>query len=320
MKFRTEIKIEKGNPQINYDSKIALFGSCFSDHISNYLKRFQFRTFTNSHGILFHPLAIENAISQNLDRKIYEIDDLNQLDEIWFSYQHHSKFSSVDPKKTLENINQSIDEGHLFLSKSTHLIITLGTAWVYKRSNGRVVANCHKVAQSEFDKILLSEEEVSNSLIRTIEKLKLQTPGIEVILTLSPVRHLKDGFIENSRSKALLLSAIHKVCDMKLANYFPSFEIMMDDLRDYRFYDKDLIHPSETAVNYIWEQFSSAWIDPAIEKDMKEIDRVFTSMEHKPFHEESAVHQKFLAELALKQMAIAKKYPHLTFHKKRGSI
>ncbi|MGB5385054.1 MAG: GSCFA domain-containing protein [Lutimonas sp.] len=320
MKFRTEIKIEKGNPKINYDSKIALFGSCFSDHISHYLKRFQFNTFTNSHGIVFHPLAIENAISQNLERKIYEKDDLNQLNEIWFSYQHHSKFSSVDPTNTLANINQSIAEGHRFLSQATHLIITLGTAWVYKRNNGVVVANCHKVPQREFEKILLSAEEVSSSLIRTIEKLKFQTPDIEIILTLSPVRHLKDGFIENARSKALLLCAIHRVCEMKMAKYFPSFEIMMDDLRDYRFYDKDLIHPSETAIDYVWEQFSATWIDDAIENDMKEIDHVFTSMEHKPFHEESVAHQKFLAELAIKQKALTKKYPHLTFHKKRGSI
>ena len=320
MKFRTEIKIEKGSPQINYDSRIALFGSCFSDHISNYLRQFQFQIFTNSHGIVFHPLAIENAISQNLDRKIYTIDDLNQIGEIWFSYQHHSKFSSIDPKKTLENINQSIERGHRFLTEATHLIITLGTAWVYKRSDGIIVANCHKVPQREFDKILLSQKEISDSLIRTIEKLKLQTPTIEIILTLSPVRHLKDGFIENSRSKAILLSAIHSVCDLKIAKYFPSFEIMMDDLRDYRFYDKDLIHPSETAVDYIWQQFAATWIDTSIEKDMKEIINVFTAMEHRPFHEESEAHQKFLTELNLRQNILTKKYPHLVFHKKRGSI
>ncbi|MFD1314090.1 GSCFA domain-containing protein [Namhaeicola litoreus] len=319
MKFRTEIKIGKAYPQINYESKIALFGSCFSEHISSCLKRYQFQTFTNSHGIVFHPLAIENSIKRSLEGKKYCAEDLNKLNDIWFSYEHHSKFSSTDPKSTLQKINDHIKLGNVFLSEASHVIFTLGTAWVYKRSNGNLVANCHKVPQKEFSKTLLSHEEITNSLVRTIERLKLQRPGLTIILTLSPVRHLKDGFVENAQSKGLLLNAIHSVCDMKKVHYFPSYEIMMDDLRDYRFYEKDLIHPSETAVEYIWEKFKDTWVDESIHLDMKEIDRVFTSLNHKPFHEKSDAHQTFLEELTVKIKSLEEKYPHLSFHKKRGS-
>lgn len=316
MLFRTEIKINQGFPKIDYDSKVALFGSCFTENIQHFLSKFQFKQFGNSHGILFHPLAIEKAVEDCILGTTYFEKDLFEFEELWLSFHHHSKFNSQNPKETLEKINLSILEGHQFLKDASHLIITLGTAWVYTFEQNNIVANCHKIPQHKFIKTLLDPSAIEKSLSNIIDKVRNFNPNISIIFTLSPVRHLKDGFIENQRSKSILNCAIHSVCKRKNSNYFPSYEILIDDLRDYRFYKEDMLHPNDTAVKYVWEWFKKTWIDEKIYAEMDEIDGIQKALYHKPFRPNSEQHKKFVVDLERKIELKKEKYPHLKFIKK----
>jgi hypothetical protein len=262
MKLRTEIELTKQESVINYDSHVVLFGSCFAENIAQKLDFYKFPHLVNPFGILFHPIAIENALDDIDQKKIYTENDLYFHNDLWQSFKHHSKFSSESKSEILRHINTSIENTNQFLKNTSHIIITLGTAWVYEfTEQQQLVANCHKIAQKKFQKRLLSLDEIEQSLQNTLQIIQRFNPTTQVIFTVSPVRHLNNGIVENSQSKALLLTAIHQVIHQKSTHYFPSFEIMMDDLRDYRFYKNDLIHPNDLAVDYIWEQFKNSWID-----------------------------------------------------------
>ncbi len=317
MKLRTELHISKSNYQINYDSKIVLFGSCFTENIENYFNHFKFQNVSNSHGILFQPKAIEKAIFECINKKKYDKDQLEYFNELWMSMNHHSSFSSTNQKKTLSLINNKINQTHTVLKSATHILITLGTSWVYTYSKSNYpVANCHKIPQKEFHKDLLSIDEIANSLDQIVTMIHQFNYKAKIIFTLSPVRHLKDGIIQNSQSKAHLLAGIHRVIDKEKTFYFPSYEIMMDDLRDYRFYKSDMIHPNKTAVGYIWEVFKQTWIDKKIYNMMLEVDEIQKSIQHKPFHIESNLHKLFLNKLDTKIKSLVKKIPHIEFDKK----
>lgn len=298
MKLRTEIQLTKESKVINYNSKLVLFGSCFAENISSKLDYFKFNYLLNPYGILFHPLAIEKALFEIYHKKTYNSNDLYFHNELWQSFNHHSKFSSETMDAVLNTINTSILNTHDALKNATHIVISLGTAWVYEFiETNQLVANCHKIPQKKFEKRLLSSEEILQSL-RTISLLAQQfNPEVQLIFTVSPVRHLSNGVVENSLSKALLLTAIQQVINQKNAFYFPSFEIMLDDLRDYRFYKDDLIHPNELAVNYIWEQFKNSWIDEAAYSIMDNVDGIQKALLHKPFNPNTEKHQFFLKKL-----------------------
>jgi len=231
---------------------------------------------------------------------------------------HHSKFNQRDAENVLRHINKNIDRGHTALKKATHIIITLGTSWAYRwNKDGSFVANCHKIPQARFSKELLSSEQIVKSLQQMISKVREINKEVQFIFTVSPVRHLKDGFEENSLSKALLLTAIHKIKNDEQLHYFPSYEIMMDDLRDYRFYNRDLVHPSEEAVDYIWELFKNSWISEKARATMIEIEEIQRSLLHRAFDPESEAHQKFLARLKQKMEKLSLKQPEIKFNKKR---
>lgn len=319
MRFRTEMQFDKQRNTIDHQSKIALFGSCFTEHIDKKLRHFGFDTFSNSHGILFHPQVIENALSDCLSEKSYTIDDLILFDELWLSLNHHGIFSQPDPEAALSEINQRILKGRKFLREASHLILTLGTAWIYRHlEQNQYVANCHKIPQKEFRKELLGPEEIAGSLKRIVDSIKSENKDVEIILTLSPVRHLKDGFVENTRSKGILHQAIHTIVDSGAASYFPSYEIMMDDLRDYRFYENDLIHPNTLAVEYIWEKFSQNWLSDETIDVMKEVGRIHKSMEHTPFYPDSDKHKEFERNLEKRIRELRMKYPEIRINKKGG--
>tara|TARA_B100000809_G_scaffold193813_1_gene192853 strand:- start:4088 stop:5035 length:948 start_codon:yes stop_codon:yes gene_type:complete len=300
LSFRTPIKTNTEKNTIDYSSKIILFGSCFSENIGNKFRYFKFDALTNPYGILFNPIAIENAIRECVAQKEYSKEDLFFYNEQWHSYKHHSDFSNPDYTLVLKNINNRIQETHQQLKSATHLILTLGTAWVYEHlKNKQVVANCHKVPQNEFQKKILTMEEVTGSLQRIKKQIQAINPTTTIVLTVSPVRHLKDGMIENSLSKAHLLSGIHQVTD-KETSYFPSHEILLDDLRDYRFYEKDMVHPNEVAIDYIWNVFKNTWISKKTEILQKKIDSIQKALLHKPFNPASEAHKLFKEKLVKK--------------------
>ncbi|TYB72533.1 GSCFA domain-containing protein [Bizionia saleffrena] len=306
MKLQTQIPIQKADNPIDYESNVVLFGSCFAENISEKFSYFKFQNTSNPFGILFHPKAIENLIVNALQQKVYTKDDVFYYNERWQCYDAHSKLSCTSEEGVLATLNAKLELTNYQLKKASHIIITLGTAWVYAlKESSVIVANCHKVPQKEFEKCLLTIAEITKSLETIISKVKAINPKVQFVFTVSPVRHIKDGFIENTLSKSHLIAAIHHLLKTesnsdKRVSYFPSFEIMIDELRDYRFYNEDLLHPNMMAVHYIWEQFQSAWIVPKATPIMKEIDAVQKGLIHKPFNPSSQAHLKFLEDLQRK--------------------
>ncbi|MFT7899344.1 GSCFA domain-containing protein [Tenacibaculum ascidiaceicola] len=316
MNLQTQIPLTKQkHNQINYQSKLLLLGSCFSENIGNKLNYYKFQSKQNPFGILFHPKAIENLITKALNKEEYTDRDVFFHNEHWHSFEAHSSLSTIDKDELLNNLNLFLQHTFEQLQNTTHLIITLGTAWVYREiTSDTLVANCHKVPQKNFLKELLNVDEISESLEAINSLVKLVNKNISVIYTLSPVRHLKDGFTENQRSKAHLLSAIHKVVEPRNAiYYFPSYEIVMDELRDYRFYNEDMIHPNKTAVNYIWEKFKQVWITEDSYQTMQQVETIQRGLNHKPFNPESEAHQLFLKKLQQKKETLLQAFPFMYF-------
>jgi len=314
MKFRTELKIPQGINSIDYVSKIVLFGSCFTENIRNHFNYFKFETNINSHGILFNPKSIEYAIHDCVSNRKYNQHDLGYFDKLWLSFNHHSKFSSIYLAKILELINKNITQTHESLINASHIVITLGTSWVYRyKKTENLVANCHKVPQKEFHKELLQIDQIKESLDQIIALIKKTNAKANIIFTVSPVRHVKDGFVENTLSKAYLQAAIHQIIDNKHTFYFPAFEIMMDDLRDYRFYEADMIHPNSTAVNYIWDIFKKSCLSDKAEDIMTSIEGIQKDLQHRPFNTNSESYQKFKENLNKKIAALTAIYPNIKF-------
>ncbi|WP_440120713.1 GSCFA domain-containing protein [Tenacibaculum sp. Ill] len=316
MNFQTQIPLTKQkHNQISYQSKLLLLGSCFSENIGNKLDYYKFQSKQNPFGILFHPKAIENLITKALNKEKYTDKDVFFHNERWHSFEAHSSLSTMNKNELLNSLNLYIQQTFEQLQNTTHLIITLGTAWIYREIiSDTLVANCHKVPQKKFLKELLSVDETSESLQAINSLVKSVNKNISVIYTVSPVRHLKDGFMENQRSKAHLLSAIHEVVEPRSAiYYFPSYEIMMDELRDYRFYNEDMIHPNQTAINYIWEKFKEVWIMEDSYQTMQQVDTIQRGLNHKPFNPNSEAHQLFLKKLQQKKETLLQAFPFIKF-------
>jgi lysophospholipase L1-like esterase len=316
MQLQTNISFVKEpyNP-INYDANVCLLGSCFSDHIGGKLTYYKFNTFQNPFGILFQPKAIENLILKAINKEKFTENDIFYHNEQWHCFQAHSSLSHPDKDTILAHLNTAVENTHAALQKASHVIITLGTAWAYRHiETDTLVANCHKVPQKQFLKEILSVNEVVASVENCIVLLKNINPKITILFTVSPVRHLKDGFVENQQSKAHLLAGIHQhISKRNLVHYFPSYELMIDELRDYRFYADDMLHPNALAVNYIWEKFQYAWIAQESEPLMTEIDAIQKGLAHKPFHPNTAQHQQFLAKLHAIIEQLQRKNPNIIF-------
>ena len=315
MKLQTKIPLKrKTQDLIDYQSKILLLGSCFSENIGDKLSYFKFQSTQNPFGILFHPKAIENLITNTSNKKVYSSDDLIYQNEIWHSFDAHSSLSSASENELLNKLNVAISLTNKKIKEASHIVITLGTSWVYRYiETDTIVANCHKIPQKKFLKELLSVSEISESLARSISLIKSMNSDAAVIFTISPVRHLKDGFIENTQSKSHLIAAIHTLVNEQDVSYFPSYEIMMDELRDYRFYAEDMIHPNKTAINYIWRKFIDTWFSEETKSIMKEIDEIQKGLLHRPFHEDSKLHQQFLLKLEQKKSSLQERLPFINF-------
>ena len=316
MNLQTHIPFSKNtNNPIDYNSKIILLGSCFSDNIGQKLRYHKFQSILNPFGILFHPKAIETIIKNALCKKEYTEKDLFFLNERWQSFEAHSKLSSSSKDEVIEELNKASAVINTALKSSSHIIITLGTSWVYRLlETDEIVANCHKVSQHKFKKELVSIVEINKSLSSIISLVRKVNANINFIFTVSPIRHLKDGFIENQQSKSHLISALHQIIPKhKNSFYFPSYEIMMDELRDYRFYKEDMIHPNDIAINYIWKKFYENWLSDEALELKKEVIKIQRGLEHKPFNPNSKKHQQFLSSLQEKIETLKKKYSHISF-------
>jgi lysophospholipase L1-like esterase len=316
MKLQTNIPIQKTlKNHIGYTSKIFLLGSCFSENIGAKLSYYKFQSHQNPFGILFHPIAIENLITRAINNIRYTAKEVTFNNERWHCLDAHSSLSSSNKKKLLANLNSGLGTTKEQLTAATHIIITLGTSWIYKHiETSTTVANCHKIPQNKFSKELLAVTEVSESLARSIALIRSVNKHTTVTLTISPVRHLKDGFIENTRSKAHLIAGIHAaIHPIKNIHYFPSYEIVMDELRDYRFYEEDMVHPNKTAINYIWEKFVAAYFSEESQVIMQEVETIQKGIAHRPFHEASEQHAHFLMNLEDKKGNLLKKFPFMKF-------
>ena len=316
MKLQTNIPLEKQpHNLIDYQSKVLLLGSCFVENIGDKFDYFKFESLQNPFGILYHPRAIENLILNAINEKEYDDSDVFHHNERWHCFDAHSDLSSNSKEEILNNLNDSIKQTNQQINKSSHIIITLGTAWAYRFiETDTIVANCHKIPQKKFLKQIQSVKNIIESLEAIIELIKSVNPTASILFTASPVRHIKDGFVENTQSKSHLISAIHQVVEpRKNIHYFPSYEIMMDELRDYRFYSEDMLHPNKTAVNYIWERFQSVWISSESIQTMEEVDTIQKGINHRPFNPKSEQYKEFLQKLELKKSKLQSQYPHIIF-------
>ncbi len=317
MELQTQLKLPQADRQITYESHLLMLGSCFAEHMAEKLTYHQLRSLSNPLGILFHPLAIENLIRRAVKQQDFSNEDIFFSNEQWKSFEAHSDLSAADPESLISSLNQAVAKTQEQLHLASHVFITLGTSWVYDlKKTGNTVANCHKVPQKEFEKRLLGVDEIVQSLQRIIGLIREVNKAAEVVFTVSPVRHLKDGFVENQRSKAHLLGAVHQHLDdlnQEKISYFPAFEIMMDELRDYRFYKQDMVHPNDLAVNYIWEKFRDSWIDESALLIMSKVAAVQKGLDHRPFNADSQAHQDFKKSIEEKITYLKQEYPFMQF-------
>lgn len=318
MKLQTKIPLNPANSQIDYQSRLLLVGSCFVGNIGKKLGYFKFQNLQNPWGVLFHPKAIENLLSRALDHNAFTERDVFFYNERWHCFDAHSDLSDLSKERLVQRLNDSLEHTSQEIGEATHIILTLGTAWTYRyKKTNALVANCHKIPQKEFDKELLSIETIAKSLERLINRIHSVNKKAQIILTISPVRHLKDGFLENQRSKAHLIAAVHQLLDTSperaASLYFPSYELMMDELRDYRFYEADMIHPNPLAIDYIWEKFKETWISKQAYSTMEKVNTIQKGLMHRPFHPNSESHQKFRKSLQEKIVYLQKGYPFMEF-------
>jgi len=314
MDFHLEFTPKPFDTKINHRQKLLLVGSCFTEQIGAKLLNHKFSVLDNPNGILFNPVSIAKSVTSYIENKRYGKDELFYQNECWNSWEHHSRFSNPDADECLRMINESQSGANAFLKTANWLLITLGSAFVYELENKNVVANCHKVPTDKFNKRMLSIDEVVNGLQAMIEKALAFNPGLKIIFTISPVRHLRDGFVENNRSKATLIHAVHQLVEGdKTCFYFPAYELVIDDLRDYRFYAEDMVHPNYAATNYVWEKFIAACIDEPSQQLMKEIAIIVAAKNHRPFNPTSDQHKKFLQANMSRLKKLQEQYPYINF-------
>jgi hypothetical protein len=314
MKFMLDIKIPAPVVKIDYRDKIMLVGSCFTEHIGDSLADLKFTVMQNPNGIVFDPSTVASSIISYIEDKRYSERDLVHLNELWQSWQHHSRYSGVKKEEVLGTINDSQKNAHQFLKEAKWLIITLGTSFSYRLAeNSAHVANCHRAPSVWFNKHMMGIEETVTALDTMLYRLFQFNSSINIVFTVSPVRHIRDGIIDNNRSKARLLEAVHHLVNkFSRLYYFPSYELVVDVLRDYRFYDIDLVHPNYQATSYVIEQFMHHYVNEDSITLSKEIEKIIVARKHKPFQPDTEAHKNFLKLHAEKTKDLMSNYPFLS--------
>jgi hypothetical protein len=321
MDFMVNIDLKKLSPPVNYRDKILLVGSCFTEHIGNVLEELKFSVLQNPNGILFDPSSVCKSLVSYIQGKQYSENDLFRLNETWHSWQHHSRFSNTDRAEGIKKINRSQQQAHEFLKEADWIIITLGSSFSYRLTElsqpssempGNGVANCHRAPAQWFNKHMLAIDETVTMLDNCYHQLLQFNPKLRIIFTVSPVRHLRDGVVDNNRSKARLIEAVHHMVNkFDRLYYFPAYELVIDVLRDYRFYDIDLAHPNYMATSYVLQKFTEACIDPETQKLMEEVKKIIVARKHKAFQPTTGAHRQFLQTHADKTLTLMNQYPFL---------
>ena len=321
LKFKLTLTSKRSEHSISYRDNLFLIGSCFSENMGAKLNTHLFKVFENPHGVLFNPISVAQSLSDCINKKQYTEADLFELNEVWNSWQHHSRFSGITTKEAIHKINESINKAHTFLKTADHIVITLGSAWVYQLNSqspsgaGQVVANNHKAPANWFDKHLMKPEALVLLLKKMVEDLLQFNAHLQIVFTISPVRHLREGLVENNRSKAVLIQAVHEIVDStENTAYFPSYEYVIDDLRDYRFYAEDLVHPNYAASNYVWEKWVETYMNEETQGIMKQIAELQLAMQHKPIFAGSSQHKEFLQNCITKSERLLSLYPYLSLN------
>lgn len=328
MEFQLPIQIDALPNPIGYMDKIMLTGSCFTEHIGNALRDWKFDVLQNPNGILFDPASVASSLVAYIDNRPYGEEDLVYFNELWQSWQHHSQFSHVDKGEALRGINESMARAHAFLKEAKWLIVTLGSSFSYRLvadapdqfrpgrpgpgEGGMPVANCHRAPGQIFRKHLMTIEEISAGLDNCLYRLFQFNPSLQIIFTVSPVRHIRDGVVENNRSKARLIEVVHHLVN-KFSRlwYFPAYELVIDVLRDYRFYDIDMVHPNYPATQFVLENFTRYYIDKEAQAVLEEVKKIVIARRHRPFQPTTQAHQRFLRDQLERARDLAKRCPFL---------
>ncbi len=318
MQLTLSLEIPPLPVRVKYEESILLIGSCFTEHISEKLAAHKFRVLSNPNGNLFNPLSVCESLRGYISGKRYTEDDLFYLNELWNSWDHHTQFSNIDKQAALDNINASQSAASEFIKNADWIFITLGSAFQYflnERSpfpGNRTVSNNHRGRAQWFEKRLLTSDEIVESLRAMMAELFAVNPKARVIYTISPVRHIRDGVVENNRSKARLIEAVHTLCNASDKTfYFPAYELVIDILRDYRFYDIDFVHPNYLATSFVWEQFVKTAMSPETKAIMKEVQDIMIAKSHRPRFAQTEAHQKFMKDYAYKTKELMKRFPFL---------
>ncbi|MBK5269816.1 MAG: GSCFA domain-containing protein [Bacteroidia bacterium] len=326
MDLMLNIDLKKLPEPITYKDKILLVGSCFTEHIGNALEESKFSVLQNPNGILFDPSSVCRSLVSYTQNKKYSEADLFQLNEVWHSWQHHSRFSNINPTECVRIINESQEEAHTFLKGADWIIITLGSSFSYRLNKSSqfsqvsplggdlegAVANCHRAPAQWFNKYLLEISEIISMLDNCYHQLMQFNPKLNILFTVSPVRHIRDGVVENNRSKARLIEAVHTMVNkFDRLHYFPAYELVIDVLRDYRFYDIDLVHPNYQATEFVLEKFMQTCIDETAQQLIEDVRKIIIARKHKALQPETKNHQQFLLSYYEKAKILQEKYPFL---------
>lgn len=318
MDFRTQVELPKKELDIAHSSRILLLGSCFAENIGNRLLENKFDCDVNPFGILYNPMSILAVLKQISGGKEYLGEELFSYQGQWHSFMHHGSFSNASKKACLEGINSRLQCASDRFKSLNYLFITFGTAYVYTlKETGMIVSNCHKLPEKNFERKRLSVGEAVKEYTLYLNSLLKQNSQLKILFTVSPIRHVKDGMHGNQLSKATLLLIIDalKVNFPEHVFYFPSYELMMDELRDYRFYADDMLHPSEVAVDYLWECFSSSYFSKKTLDILSEWGEIKKALNHKPFRPDSEQYIKFLSQIVLRIKRLKEKCPYLDVEK-----
>jgi hypothetical protein len=317
MHFRTEIKVKPSYWAINYQTPTLLLGSCFAVNIGAKLQAAKLPVAINPFGVLYNPASIGNNVARLLSQQAFSPNELYQYRDLWLSFDHHSTFSSTDPAICQANINDNFAQTCHFLAKTRFLVITFGTAFIYKRQDtNQVVANCHQLPAAFFRRELLSVEQITAIWTPLIRQLLAQNPDLKLLFTLSPIRHWKDGAADNQLSKALLTVAIHQLIAQfsQQTTYFPAYELLMDDLRDYRFYESDMLHPNNMAIDYIWQKFREQYIYEASSQQlMRQISTIVQAAQHRPRQPNTESHRQFAQKMLHEIVLLEQQYPDINW-------
>ena len=317
--FRTIIEPESSSNKISYHTPVLFMGSCFTENVGNKMQEYKFPALVNPFGVLYNPVSVRHGLEILLDERDFNENDLNFFNEQWFSFYHDTEYSNADKHNCLDKINTSVNLARKHLRSAKYLVITFGTAWIYQYlKTGNIVSNCHKIPSKEFERRKLGVEDIFVQWAKLLNRIDELNPDLKIIFTVSPVRHWKDGAIQNQLSKSTLILAIHQLKKLfENVEYFPAYEIMMDDLRDYRFYADDMLHPSKVAVDYIWDQFSKTYFEKETTNIIKEIEKIIQAKNHRPLNSGTLNHKNFLKNQIELINKIYTKYPFLDFNEEK---